>query len=92
MAEKEITLEVTDEALTYIADKSFDPHYGARPIKRFMQTHILNKVALYMLEKKFQKGGIAYVYLDKKGEIDVEPKRPPKVPSNVAPRSTIVKK
>ncbi len=81
LADKEIVLEVTDDAVAYIADKSYDPHYGARPIKRFMQTTILNQVASLMLTKKFMKGGIAYVSLDKKGEILVEAKKPKKIPS-----------
>lgn len=81
LLEKEIVLEVTPEAIAYIGEKSFDPHYGARPIKRFMQTHILNKIASLMLSKKFTKGSIAEVSLDKKGEIVVEAKKPRKIPS-----------
>ena len=81
LLEKEIILQATDEVIAYVAEKSFDPHFGARPIKRFMQTNILNKIASLMLSKKFSKGGTAYVYLDKKGEIDVEARRAPKIPS-----------
>jgi ATP-dependent Clp protease ATP-binding subunit ClpB len=81
LLEKEIVLEVTPEAISYIGEKSYDPHYGARPIKRFMQTHVLNKIASLMLLKKFAKGSIAEVSLDKKGEIVVEAKKPRKIPS-----------
>ncbi len=81
LAEKEIVLEVSDEAIAFIADKSYDPHYGARPIKRFMQTHILNQIASLMLSKKFAKQGIAYVTLNKKGELEVEVRKPKKIPS-----------
>jgi ATP-dependent Clp protease ATP-binding subunit ClpA len=81
LLEKEIILEVTPEAVAHIGDKSYDPHYGARPIKRFVQTHILNKIASLMLLKKFAKGGIAEVSLDKKGELVVEAKKPRKIPS-----------
>jgi ATP-dependent Clp protease ATP-binding subunit ClpB len=35
LAQKEIVLEVSDEAVALIAEKSFDPHYGARPIRRY---------------------------------------------------------
>jgi ATP-dependent Clp protease ATP-binding subunit ClpB len=83
LEEKEIVLEVTDEAMAHIAEKSFDPHYGARPVKRFIQTHILNQVASLMLSKKFMKGGIASVMLDKKGEVVVEAKKPRKIPSPI---------
>ena len=81
LLEKEIILEVTKDAVTYISEKSYDPHYGARPIKRFIQTHILNQIASLMLSKKFAKGSIAEVSLDKKGEIVVEAKKPRKIPS-----------
>ena len=88
---KDIVLEVSEEALSHIADKSFDPHYGARPIKRFIQTNILNQVASLMLSKKFLKGGVASVCLDKKGDIIVEAKRPPKIPSTIARPHTVTK-
>lgn len=78
---KELVLEMSDEAIALVAEKSFDPHYGARPVKRYMQTVILNKVAQLMLSKKFMKGGIAVVTVDKKGEIQVEAKRPQKIKS-----------
>lgn len=81
LLEKDIILEVSEEAVSHIAKKSFDPHYGARPIKRFMQASILNQIATLMLSKKFMKQGIAYVSLDKKGEIVVEVRKPKKIPS-----------
>jgi ATP-dependent Clp protease ATP-binding subunit ClpA len=81
--EKEIELVVTDDALNYIGEKSYDPHFGARPVKRYVQTHILNEVANLMLAKKFMKGGIAEVSLDKKGELIVEAKKPRKILSPI---------
>lgn len=84
LLEKEIILEVTDDALSHIAEKSYDPHYGARPIKRYMQTHILNAIASMMLSKKFVKGGIASVSLDKKGELYIEAKKPKKIVSPIS--------
>ncbi len=89
---KDIVLEVTDEALAHIAEKSFDPHYGARPVKRFIQTQILNQVASLMLSKKFTKGSIAAVSLDKKGEIVVEAKKPKKIPSPITKKDLVTKK
>ncbi|MDQ5962840.1 MAG: ATP-dependent Clp protease ATP-binding subunit ClpB [Patescibacteria group bacterium] len=92
LLEKEITLKVSDDVLLLIAEKSFDPHYGARPIKRYVQTTILNKIASLMLTKKFVKGGIAEVSIDKKGEIEVTAKRPEKIPSPLHKRDVIAKK
>jgi ATP-dependent Clp protease ATP-binding subunit ClpB len=92
LTEKEITLEVTEEALAHIAEKSFDPHYGARPVKRYIQTHILNQIASLMLSKKFVKGGIAEVTLDKKGVLVVEAKKPKKIPSPISHKEMVTKK
>lgn len=92
LAEKEITLKVSDGVIAHVAEKSFDPHYGARPIKRFVQTTILNKIATLMLAKKFVKGGVADVSLDKKGEIAVEAKRPQKIPSPLTKEDVVAKK
>jgi ATP-dependent Clp protease ATP-binding subunit ClpB len=92
LLEKEVVLDVTKEAIDYIGEKSYDPHYGARPIKRFIQSQILNKIASLMLTKKFIKGSIAYVSLDKKGEIIVDAKRPPKIPSPLTKEEVLGKK
>ena len=37
---KQITLEMTDAAKQYIIDNAYDPVYGARPLKRFLQSHV----------------------------------------------------
>jgi len=42
---KKISLTVTDEAVKYLADKGFDPMYGARPLKRVIQTELLNPLS-----------------------------------------------
>ncbi|MEN9552309.1 MAG: hypothetical protein RI935_686 [Candidatus Parcubacteria bacterium] len=81
LLEKEVTLTVSKEAIAFIGEKSYDPHYGARPIKRYMQTTILNKIAQMMLIKKISKGSIAEVSLDKKGDIEVIAKKAKKIPS-----------
>lgn len=92
LLEKEITLQVSDDAIAHIAEKSFDPHYGARPIKRFIQTHILNEIASLMLSKKFTKGGVAHVVLNKKGGIEVEVQKPKKIPSPMTKKEVMAKK
>ena len=45
LEDKEITLEVTDKALDFIADEAYDPHYGARPIKRYLQQQVETELA-----------------------------------------------
>lgn len=49
MAERDLILEVTDEALTLIADAGFDPVYGARPLKRAIQQSVENPLAQSIL-------------------------------------------
>ncbi len=82
LLEKNIYLEVTEEAKEFISDKSYDPHYGARPVKRYIQNSILNKVATLMLSRKFMKGGIAEVAMSK-GELSIEARKPRKIPSPI---------
>lgn len=44
-----ITLDATEEAILYLADKGFDPQYGARPIKRVIQREVLNSLSKELL-------------------------------------------
>ncbi len=53
VAKMEMTLDVTDAALTEIAKAGFDPVYGARPLKRAIQQQIENPLAKAILEGKF---------------------------------------
>lgn len=54
LAEREITLELSDEAASQLAFNGFDPSYGARPLKRAIQRSILNPLAEQLLEGKIQ--------------------------------------
>ena len=55
MLEKnDIKLNVTDEALNYLADIGYDPAMGARPIKRVIQRMILNELSKEILEEKIR--------------------------------------
>src|SRR5690606_2119753 len=40
LQEQGLTLEPTEEALTFIANSGYDPTYGARPLKRYIQRHV----------------------------------------------------
>ncbi|STO56561.1 ATP-dependent chaperone ClpB [Grimontia hollisae] len=56
MAERDLILEVTDEALTLIADAGFDPVYGARPLKRAIQQSVENPLAQSILRGEVKPG------------------------------------
>ena len=49
MANNGVSLEFTDEALDLIADKGFDPQFGARPVKRVIQKYVLNELSKELL-------------------------------------------
>lgn len=66
LAQKEITLEVSPEVHAYLAKEGYNPHYGARPLKRLIQNKILTPVANLMISQRVMKGGVIYVGL--KGE------------------------
>ena len=45
LAENGLTLDVTDEALRFIAHEGYDPQFGARPVKRVIQRYVLNELS-----------------------------------------------
>ena len=51
LAEKELGLAVTDAAKEWIVQEGYDPVYGARPLKRYIQQHLETLLARYILEK-----------------------------------------
>jgi ATP-dependent Clp protease ATP-binding subunit ClpB len=53
LAQMEMKLELSDAALKVIAEAGFDPVYGARPLKRAIQSQIENPLAKYILEGRF---------------------------------------
>ncbi|MBW2109345.1 MAG: ATP-dependent chaperone ClpB [Deltaproteobacteria bacterium] len=54
--EQYITLELSQEAKALLAREGFDPAYGARPLKRAIQKHIENPLAMEMLQGRFKEG------------------------------------
>jgi ATP-dependent Clp protease ATP-binding subunit ClpB len=56
LADKRIELELTAEARTLLADKGYDPHYGARPLKRVIQRMVQDPLAVKILEGEFPEG------------------------------------
>ena len=53
LAERQLSLEVTDEAKELLAEEGWDPAYGARPLKRAIQRLVENPLALELLEGRF---------------------------------------
>ena len=56
LAERDITLDMTEAAKAYLAQQGYDPAYGARPLKRLIQKEIQDQVALALLKGEFRDG------------------------------------
>ena len=63
MAAQGITLQADDDAVAALAKDGFDPRYGARPLRRTLQTEVEDVVAEQMLDGKLQSGDTAHVRL-----------------------------
>jgi len=55
LADMGIQLTASDEALDWLAQLGYDPQYGARPLKRVIQKHILNELSKEILAGKIDK-------------------------------------
>ncbi len=55
LAENNISIDITDEAVDLIAHQSYDPQYGARPVKRMMQRELLNELSRMILADEVDK-------------------------------------
>ena len=52
LAKQNITLDATDDAIAYLAERGFDPQFGARPVKRVIQREVLNQLSKEILAGK----------------------------------------
>ena len=70
LAERKLTVGLTEKAKSYIAENGFSPIYGARPLKRALQKLILDNLALKILEGAFAEGDNIVVDMQK-GNIEI---------------------
>jgi len=56
-----INIEISNDAVDWLAEISFDPHYGARPIKRNLQKLLVNELSKRILGNTINKTGIIYI-------------------------------
>ncbi len=52
LAQQHITMDATPEAVAYLAEKGYDPQFGARPVKRVIQREVLNQLSKEILARK----------------------------------------
>ncbi|MEK7182287.1 MAG: ATP-dependent Clp protease ATP-binding subunit [Patescibacteria group bacterium] len=93
--EKNINMEIKPDVLAFISKEGYSPQYGARPLKRLIQSKILTPMANIMVAKSVSDGGTVTISIDDKNELifDVkqEKKNPPKKKSPI-PKDTQRKK
>ncbi|HEX2226451.1 MAG TPA: ATP-dependent chaperone ClpB [Candidatus Binatia bacterium] len=68
LAERKMTLQISEKAKALIAEKGYDPVYGARPLKRTIQRLIQDPLAIHILEGKFKEGDQVEIDVDARGE------------------------
>ncbi|MEK9929650.1 MAG: ATP-dependent chaperone ClpB [Rhodospirillaceae bacterium] len=61
LADRKIELDITDGALNWLADKGYDPVYGARPLKRTLQKFLQNALATMILNGSVRDGDLVKV-------------------------------
>ena len=70
LLDKHISLEVTDEAKVYLAEKGYDPDFGARPLRRLIQDVVEDQLSEEILSGSLNEGDVAHVDIQD-GEIVV---------------------
>ena len=66
LADREMSLVITDGAKKFIANEAYDPQYGARPVKRYLQKHVETEIASMIIRGDLVDGNI--VTIDSDGE------------------------
>lgn len=66
LKERELELEVTEEAKKWLANEGYDPVYGARPLKRVIQKEVQNRIATLVLKDEVKAGDTVMVDSDGK--------------------------
>jgi len=65
LTEREISLKVTEDVCAFLADKGYDPVYGARPLKRVIQKEVQNLLASMILKEEIVAGDTLQIDLQK---------------------------
>ncbi|MEE9514781.1 MAG: ATP-dependent Clp protease ATP-binding subunit, partial [Candidatus Brocadiales bacterium] len=71
-----ITISLDNETLDYIIEKGYDPHFGARPLRRAIENHIEDPLAEELLQGKFVNGATIAVTVEE-GKLSFEEVHPP---------------
>jgi ATP-dependent Clp protease ATP-binding subunit ClpB len=67
LADRKIDIDATPKAKALLAEKGYDPVYGARPLKRVLQREVQNPLALKILSGEVKEGSVVRIDVDEKG-------------------------
>ena len=68
LEDRELKVELTDNAKTFVPDHGYDPTYGARPLRRYLQKNVETLAARIILEGNISEGQTIVIDTDEKGE------------------------
>ena len=93
LSKKEIKLAVAEEVMAYIAKEGYDPKFGARPLRRVIQSKILTPIANMMVGEGMMQGGSVKVTM-KKDVLDFEIKKKARAKAETiaTPKKAVAKK
>jgi len=83
LADRSLRIELTEPAREHVARSGFDPVYGARPLKRYLQREIETRLGRAMIADEVPDGSLIRIGL-KEGELDIEVEPPVVVASETA--------
>ena len=64
LADRELSISLTDSARQFIVDNGYDPVFGARPLKRFLQKHVETLAARLILSEEISVGDVILIDLE----------------------------
>jgi ATP-dependent Clp protease ATP-binding subunit ClpC len=71
LEDHELMIEATDAARNWLGEHGYDPEFGARPLRRLIQTEVEDKLSDAVLSGKFKSGDIVMVDIEGEGEDEV---------------------
>jgi ATP-dependent Clp protease ATP-binding subunit ClpB len=71
LANRQITLEITDQAKHWLAERGYDPVFGARPLKRVIQRELLDRLAKDLIDGTIQDGDTVRVNVGEDDALEI---------------------
>jgi ATP-dependent Clp protease ATP-binding subunit ClpB len=69
LAEQNLSIDITDDAINILAEKGYDSQFGARPLKRVVQKMLQDKLAIKILDGSITQGSIVHIDSDESGNL-----------------------